>query len=207
VREPWPSDKLLFMVASVVAPVRSNPRITLEEWANLPEDEPGEIVAGELVEEEVAGFAHEVVVTFLVQLFLNWLGERGFVGGSDARFAVRPQHGRKPDLTVFLPGGRVPPRRGLIQVPPDIAVEVITSTPADARRDRVEKLAEYADFGIPYYWLVDPDLRTLEIYELGADKRYTHALAAAQGVVSTIPGCEGLVLDLSTLWARVERLG
>lgn len=190
------------------AAARSSPtRISLEEWANLPEDEPGEVVAGELVEEEVAGFAHEVVVTFLVQLFLNWLGERGgFVGGSDARFAVRPQHGRKPDLSVYFPGSRVPPRRGLIRVPPDIAVEVITSTPADARRDRVEKLAEYAEFGVRFYWLVDPDLRTLEIYELGADGRYVHALSAAEGVRAEIPGCEGLTMDVSALWARIDRL-
>lgn len=190
------------------AAARSSPtRISLEEWANLPEDEPGEVVAGELVEEELAGFAHEVVVTFLVQLFLDWLGERGgFVGGSDARFAVRPQHGRKPDLSVYFPGSRVPPRRGLIRVPPDIAVEVITSTPADARRDRVEKLAEYAEFGVRFYWLVDPDLHTLEIYELGADGRYVHALSAAEGVRAEIPGCEGLTMDVSALWARIDRL-
>jgi Uma2 family endonuclease len=182
--------------------------MSLDQWAELPEDEPGELVAGDLVEEEEVDFAHEVVVTFLVQLFLNWLGERGgFVGGSDARFAVRPQHGRKPDVSVYLPGGSVPPRRGLIRVAPDIAVEVITSTPSDARRDRVEKLAEYAEFGVRYYWLVDPDLRTLEIYELGADRRYVHALSAAEGVLAAIPGCDGLTMDLSALWARIERLG
>lgn len=180
--------------------------MTLEEWADLPEDEPGELVDGRLMEEEMAGYVHEVVVTFLVQLFLNWLGERGFVGGSDAKFEVRPKRGRKPDLTVYLPGGNVPPRRGLITVPPDVAVEVITPTPRDARRDRVEKLDEYAGFGVRFYWLVDPEIRTLEIYELGPGGRYTRALGASEGTLTDVPGCEGLVLDLSALWARVDRL-
>jgi Uma2 family endonuclease len=180
--------------------------MTLEEWAALPEDEPGELVDGQLVEEEVAGYVHEVVVAWFIHLFLAWLGEGGFVGSSDAKFGVRPKRGRKPDLTVFLPEGRVPPRHGLITVPPDIAVEVITPTPRDARRDRVEKPDEYAEFGVRFYWLVDPELRTVENYELGPDGRYTRARAASDGVLVEVPGCDGLVVNLDALWARVDRL-
>jgi Uma2 family endonuclease len=180
--------------------------MTLEQWASLPEDEEGELVDGRLVEEEVAGFVHEVVVAWLIQLFMGWLGEQGFVGGSEAKLAVRPRQGRKADLVVYLPGGHVPPRYGPITVPPDIAVEVITPTPRDARRDRVEKLDEYAAFGVRYYWLVDPDLRTVEIYELGNDGRYTRALGASEGVIAKVPGCDGLQMDLTALWARTDRL-
>lgn len=180
--------------------------MTLEEWARLPEDEEGELVDGQLVEEEVAGYVHEVVVAWLVQLFASWLGDKGFVGGSEAKLAVRPKRGRKADLTVFLPGGHVPPRYGPVTVPPDIAVEVITPTPRDARRDRVEKPDEYAAFGVRFYWLVDPELRTLEVYELGADGRYIRALSASDGVIAEVPGCEGLAMDLNALWARIDRL-
>lgn len=188
------------------ATTQAPPSMTLDEWAALPEDEPGELVNGQLVEEEVAGYVHEIVVTWLVQLFLNWLGEQGFVGGSDAKFKVHPKRGRKPDLTVYFPGGSVPPRQGLIAVAPDICVEVISPTPRDARRDRVEKLDEYAGFGVRFYWLVDPELRTLEIFELTSDGRYVRALGASDGIIERVPGCEGLVLSLDALWARVDRL-
>jgi Uma2 family endonuclease len=188
------------------AAAQPNSSMTLEEWAALPEDEPGELVDGQLVEEEVAGYIHEVVVAWFIHLFVAWLGERGFVGSSDAKFRVRPKRGRKPDLTVYLPGGRVPPGRGLITVPPDIAVEVITPTPRDARRDRVEKPDEYAEFGVRFYWLVDPELRTVEIYELGSDGRYTRAWAASDGTTTNVPGCDGLLMNLDALWARVDKL-
>ena len=49
-------------------------------------------------------------------------------------------------------------------------------------------------------------LRSLEIFELGADGRYAHALGASDGVVEKVPGCEGLTLDLDALWAAVDRL-
>ncbi|MFT3768416.1 MAG: hypothetical protein QM820_23455 [Minicystis sp.] len=41
------------------------PRMSSEQWAAMPEDDPGELVGGRLVEEEVADFAHETVVSFV----------------------------------------------------------------------------------------------------------------------------------------------
>ena len=182
--------------------------MSLDEWAALPEDEPGELVDGQLVEEEVVGYAHEVVVGYFIHVLRAWVVARGgFVGSSDARFAVKAARGRKPDLTVYLPGSRKPPAQGLIRVPPDIAVEVVSPTPRDGRRDRVEKVKEYAAFRVRWYWIVDPQLRSLEIFELGADGRYTYALGATEGVIESVPGCEGLTLDIDALWSEIDRLG
>ena len=183
------------------------PLHTLEEWVSWPEDEPGEIVDGRVEEEEVPDYLHEVVVTWLIALFRSWLaGRRGFVGGSDAKFGVAPGRGRKPDVTVYLPGSAAPPARGLVRVPPDIAVEVISATPRDARRDRVEKLADYAGFGVRWYWIVDPWLRTLEVFQLNSDRDYVHRLGVSSGVIAEVPGCPGLAVDVDALWAEVDAL-
>jgi Uma2 family endonuclease len=183
------------------------PELSLDEWFALPEDEPGELVDGRLEEEEVPDYLHELLVAFLVQALRNWISPQGgLVAGSEAKFAVSSGRGRKPDLTVYLPGSRRPPARGLIRVPPDIAIEVVSPTPRDGRRDRVEKTTDYAAFGVSWYWLLDPQLRSLEILELDAQGRYLHALGASTGTLEKIPGCDGLTLDLDALWAAIDEL-
>jgi Uma2 family endonuclease len=180
--------------------------MTLEEWADLPEDDEGELVGGYLTEEEVPDFLHELIVVWFTSVLRNWLVPRGgLVGGSEAKLAIREGRGRKPDAIAYFPG-RKPPARGVIRVAPDIVLEVVSARPRDGRRDRVEKLADYAELGVQRYWLLDPELRTLEMLELGADCRYTHALSATGGVLAAIPGCEGLRLDLDELWREVNNL-
>ena len=181
--------------------------MTLAEWGDADEDEPGEFVDGRIVEDEEVGAEHDIVGAWLVVLLGNWLGSRGgFVGMSDTRFGVSRTRGRKPDTYVYL-AGRKPPPHGLVTVPPDIMIEIVSRRPRDARRDRVEKTREYAAFGVRFYWIVDPAIRTFEILELGADGRYTHAVSAGEGVIDKVPGCDGLVIDLDALWAKLDELG
>ena len=181
--------------------------MTLDEWAAMPEDEPGELVDGRLEEEEVPDLVHETVVAWLIWVFKGWLGRRGFVFGSEAKYAVRANRGRKPDVAVYLdPDGHRLPRYGIVRIPPDIAVEVVSPTPRDERRDRIEKMDEYAAFGVRFYWILDPGLQSLEIFEL-AGGRYARAARATEGRMELVPGCAGLTVDLDDLWADLSRLG
>jgi Uma2 family endonuclease len=81
---------------------------------------------------------------------------------------------------------------------------VITATPRDQRRDRVDKKVDYAALGVGQYWLIDPEARTLEVLALDANGRFVEVLAAAEGT-HDVPGCEGLRLDLDALWGEVDR--
>lgn len=180
--------------------------LTVEEWEALPKDEPGELVDGELREEEVPGLEHELAVTWLVALFRAWLGVgRGFVFASELKVVLSARTGRKPDVTVVLPGRSLRGQSRSLRVPPDLIVEIVTPTSRDERRDRIEKMEEYARFGVPFYWILDPALGALEIFEL-RDGRYGRALAATAGVITEVPGCAGLVLDLDALWAELARI-
>jgi Uma2 family endonuclease len=48
--------------------------------------------------------------------------------------------------------------------PPDLVVEV--TSPTTRRTDRVEKFVEYAQAGIPEYWIADSEAKTIEVFVL-----------------------------------------
>jgi Uma2 family endonuclease len=66
-------------------------------------------------------------------------------------------------------------------------------------------MSEYAKFGVPYYWLVDPGLGTFEIFER-TPAGYAQVVAVTGGRVESVPGCAGLVVDVDALWAELARL-
>jgi len=180
--------------------------LSVEEWGDLEEDIEGELVDGALVEEEMPSLLHETVVTWLLLLLAPYFRARGgLAAASGVKLAIRPRRGRMADVVCFGPGKRPEPR-GVVKTAPDIVIEVVSPDPGDERRDRIEKPDDYASLGVPHYWLVDPEERSLEIWELGADRRYALACKAASGKIADVPGCPGLMVGLDALWAEVDRL-
>lgn len=118
--------------------------MTLEEWAALDEDAEGELVDGFLVEEEVGSFLHEAAVAWLIEKLRGWARPRGgYVFASNVRYRIHDRTGRKPDVTLHFAAPK--PGRGDLQTSmPDVLVEVVTPRPRDERRDRVEKMTDYA---------------------------------------------------------------
>ena len=48
-------------------------------------------------------------------------------------------------------------------IPPDIAVEV--QSPSDRRKDLRAKIKEYLFYSVPLIWLIDPETRTVTVYQ------------------------------------------
>jgi Uma2 family endonuclease len=186
--------------------LRVAPGMTLKEWGELPDDVYAELVDGVLVDDEMTTLAHDVLAMYLAAFFERWVDPRGGIVVCERKFGVSRTTGRKPDVSVFLANTKALSASARVTMsPPDIAIEVVTSTPRDIRRDRIEKRREYARFGIRWYWIVDPSLRSVEILGLGARGRYEHVGDGSTGKLR-VPGCRGLVLDLDKLWQRQERL-
>ena len=61
------------------------------------------------------------------------------------------------------------PAGAFLEVPPDLAVEVIS--PSNTRREMEIKLAEYAKAGVKLVWYVDPERKEVDVYPKGNPKR------------------------------------
>lgn len=108
----------------------------------------------------------------------------------------------RPDLTGWRRSRMPkPPEELPIDVRPDWVCEVLS--PSNARHDRVRKMALYARSGIPHAWLVDPEQRTLEAYEL-TGSRWTLLGAWSDGDVLEIAPFLGLELDVGALFEPQE---
>ncbi|MGK4001629.1 Uma2 family endonuclease [Sorangium sp. So ce1036] len=194
------------MRARAFAEVLRPEPMTLEAWADLGEDEPGELVDGRLEEEEVPSNLHELVVAWLLHVLKSWAApRRALVFGSEHKLGVSERCGRKPDVCMYAPGERLGARASLSRTPPALIFEVLSTRARDVRRDRLEKVNEYARFGVRWYGLLDPEARVLELLELGPDGRYVMARSVGEGTIA-LPSFEGLALDLDALWSETELL-
>ncbi|MCL2645538.1 MAG: Uma2 family endonuclease [Phycisphaerales bacterium] len=81
----------------------------------------------------------------------------------------------------------------------ELAVEVIS--PSSERTDRKIKFQQYAKAGIRYYWIVDPQCRTFEAYELAGESYCLQLKADGDAVVRAKPFTE-LAIPLQKLWWR-----
>jgi Uma2 family endonuclease len=79
-----------------------------------------------------------------------------------------------------------------------LAAEIIS--PGTRRTDQVTKAAEYADAGIPRYWIIDLDPPVSLVAHLLVDGSYERDLEAAGTVEVTAPA--PLRIDLSALLTR-----
>jgi Uma2 family endonuclease len=85
---------------------------------------------------------------------------------------------------------------------PDLAVEIISE--GDAKRDREDKRVDYAQAGIPEYWIVDPEQKTLEILRLIPERKaYAHTANLTEQDTLTSVTFPGFQHSLANLFSPV----
>jgi Uma2 family endonuclease len=85
------------------------------------------------------------------------------------RMQIRPGKYREPDLLLLLDAGD-PRNQEAYWLGADMVVEVVS--PDDPERDTVLKRADYAEAGIPEYWIVNPIDETITVLALADDGQY-----------------------------------
>ncbi len=102
--------------------------------------------------------------------------------------------GREPDLLLVAREHLHSLKKTHLAGPADLAVEVIG--PDSRARDRVEKFYEYERGGVLEYWIIDPEEKRAEFYQLGEDGKYRRAPVGPDGIYRSA--------ILVGLWIRVD---
>ena len=169
----------------------SLPLMTFEEFLAWSNDETrAEWVDGRVETLMPVSRAHLTVTRFLIFLLEYYLNTKRLGELIHAPFLMRLRSrpsGREPDLAVVLDMHTDRMTSTYLDGPADVVIEVIS--PESRDRDRIHKYREYAQAGIPEYWLIDPELRTAEFYTLN-EGAYEPAGIDAEGRFwsNTLPG-------------------
>jgi Uma2 family endonuclease len=163
--------------------------MTLDEWDALPEDNSAhyELQEGVLVVSPKPARRHQLALMRLAsqmegQLPLDWEVVPDFEVVVQAEV---PATVRAPDLVVVRADG---PENRVVAGEVLLAVEVIS--PGSRKIDTHMKPFEYAEAGIPHYWVVDldPPATSITVYGLGApDDGYVESQTATGELVVQQP--------------------
>ena len=185
---------------STIGPMSQTRVYTYGDLETFPEDNlRREIIDGELFVTAAPYLRHQRILRELAFAFELHLRAHG---GGEMLFAptdvvFSDTNVVEPDL-LFIPSDRADiatPKN--IQGSPALVVEVVS----DTRMDRVRKRDLYARFGVPEYWIVDPEADRVEIHRL-TETGYSKPEILEPGETVTYDGLPGLAIDLRELLAR-----
>ncbi|MGB1109202.1 MAG: Uma2 family endonuclease, partial [Gammaproteobacteria bacterium] len=150
---------------------------TYEDLLQVPDNLVAEIIGGRLVESPRLAprnaLAYSALGSELVGPF-----QKGRGGPGDWWILDGPEVHLGQDILVpDLAGWRrerlpVMPDTAFFDLNPDWVCEILS--PSTAQSDRVEKMPIYAREGVAHIWLVDPELRTLEVFALSDEQWVLH---------------------------------
>jgi Uma2 family endonuclease len=137
--------------------------LTYQDLLAMPDDgRRRELINGELFVSASPYLRHQRILGRLHLIFGNHLATHGggmaYLAPADVIFT--DHNVVEPDL-VFIADAQLDIQTDAnIQGVPALLIEVLSN----ARYDRVKKRALYASFGVPEYWIVDPDSDRVEVY-------------------------------------------
>jgi len=169
------------------------------DYWQLPEGAPVELLQGRFVVSPSPNVLHQTIIGILFEIL------RKAARNSGSKIMLSPMDVTLADDTILQPDLLYvsKSRRHIIKVrvegPPDLVIEIISGT---SRRDRVEKLALYAKYGVAEYWIVDPDSQLIE-FLINENGRYVvQSPANDQYQSSRLPE---VVIEIAEFWREVDR--
>src|SRR4051794_22991274 len=126
---------------------------------------------------------HQKIVFFLSQVLYAFLSARGLGTVLFAPLRVRLWEGkfREPDLVVMLAEHRDREHEAFFDGA-DLVIEVVSED--DPARDLVTKRREYAQAGIPEYWIIEPQTEMIIVLHLDQNQYYEHG-RFGRGTIAT----------------------
>lgn len=183
-----------FTPYSTVGPYRA------EDYWNLPEGEPVELMRGRFVMSPSPTPLHQILSGYLYEIFRTAAQKSGsLVMYSPMDVVFSDDTILQPDL-LYISKDRTHIVKDRVEGAPDLIIEILS--PSTGLRDKTEKLDLYAKYGVSEYWIVDPATRAFDFLILDQGRYAIAQQPDNRYQSSKLPEVE---IDLAAFWAEVER--
>lgn len=140
---------------------------------------------------------HQCILEFLYKGFDRYVEPRGGkVHFAALRLRIRPGKFREPDL-LLVRSATDPRRQNRFWTGADLALEVVSTDKPS--RDLIDKRDDYAEGGVPEYWIVNPEDETILVLTLD-DGRYVEAGPFRRGQSAASKLLEGFAVDVDAVF-------
>ena len=146
--------------------------------------------------------SHQLLIIALFELLRNYVRTRQLGTVLLAPMPVQLWQGkiREPDI-LFMRAENDDRRTNQFWRGADLVMEVVS--PDDPRRDRETKRLEYAQAGIPEYWVVDPLQRSITVLTLDGQAYALHG-EFDEGAVATSVLLNGFTVSVDAVFSEVS---
>lgn len=140
---------------------------------------------------------HQSISGFLYALFLAYLKPwGGKVNYAPLRLRIREGKYREPDL-LLVKKPKDARRQNRYWTGADLTLEIVSED--NPKRDLIDKRHDYAEAGVPEYWIVNPLTETIIVYYLGGRKYKKHG-EFGRGETATSATLEGFSVNVDEVF-------
>ena len=143
---------------------QSNLRLmTIEEFDRLPEDNTKtyELIDGKLVMQARPNVRHQAIMSNLTQKIANYLDKKPCRVFTEVELEIS-KNVIVPDVSVLCSIENLNIQR--FTQPPVLVIEILS--PSNTANEINNKINKYKNHGIKECWVIDPDLKSVEVKDL-----------------------------------------
>jgi Uma2 family endonuclease len=169
------------------------PKLTYEEFRQLPDDgKRYELIHGEVHLSPSPSTRHQLILWNLSLSLGTYMknARLGLLAFAPLDVCLNQDTALQPDL-IFISAKRVGiVHENFVAGAPDLAVEILSQS--TAAHDSVTKLPLYAEAGVGEIWLIDPQVKTVELLRLEGVKYVVDSTLAGHQTLrsAALPGWE-----------------
>ncbi len=144
----------------------------IKDYKLLPEGAPYQLIEGELIMTPAPNPLHQMISGNLVEKIRKFSKEKnaGIVLFSPVDVYLGEENAYQPDI-IFISKKRVEIiKKDGIYGTPDLVIEILS--PSTAYYDIKKKYSVYERYGVKEYWIVDPEMKGVEIFLLKTEGKF-----------------------------------